>query len=235
MIPETSVIRMFLNRHDLDAVVAGLYDARQDVFFELCVRADFFRVLSHTDMAFINEQRACVDFETVIIPGVGVRGSPDLRGEDFCFVVLNDALSPRGDTFAFAVVPANIHFVEVAVFEFIGSEFEFPITVFEFLATIGFVFLPAVEISDQIDVRRVGCPLTENPAVGGFVKTEIEMTVGEIGQCTFSVLRELRDFPECVVVSAADGFFVRFEPRVLFDQTDVFTHISISCLSRKFG
>ena len=180
MITEASVIGMFLNRHDLDAVVAGFDDAGQD-----------FGVLRHTDMTFINEQRACVDFETVVVPNVRMFGRPNLCGENFCFVVLNDALRPSGNTFAFAVIPANIHFVKVAVFEFIGGKFEFPVAVFEFFATISLVFLPTVEVADQINIGCVGSPFAENPAVVGFVKTEIEVTVGEIGESLFAVLSEL--------------------------------------------
>lgn len=78
MITETSVIGMFLNRHYLDAVVTGLDDAGQDVIFEFGVSADFFCVLRHTDMTFINEQRACVDFETVVVPNVRMFGRPNL-------------------------------------------------------------------------------------------------------------------------------------------------------------
>ena len=236
MVTETAVVRMFLNRHDLDAVVSCFDDAGQDVILEFGVSADFFGVLRHTDMTFINEQRACVDFETVVVPNVRMFGCPDLRRKNFCLVVLNDTLRPSGDAFAFAVIPAHIHFVKVAVFELVGGQFKFPVTVFEFLATISLVFLPTVEVADQINIGSVRSPFAENPTVGCFMKPEVEVTVGEIGQSLFAVLSELSNFPERVVVTAANSLLVRFEPSVLFDQPDVFcSHISISCLSEKMG
>ena len=236
MITETAVVGMFLNRHDLDAVVSGFDDAGQDVILEFSIRSDFFGVLRHADVTFVNEQRACVDFKTVVVPNVRMFGCPNLRRENFRLFVLNDTLRPSGNSFAFAVIPTNIHFVKVAVFELIGGKLEFPVAVFEFLATISLVFLPTVEVADQIDVRCVRSPFAENPTVGGFMKPEVEVTVGEIGQSLFAVLSELGDFPKRVVVTAADGLLVRFEPCVLFDQPDVFcSHISISCLSEKMG
>lgn len=233
MITETSVIRMFLNCHDLNGIVAGFFYSRQDVILELDICTDLFGILRHTDMAFIDEQRACIDFEPVIIPDVGIFGSPDLRGENLCFVILNDALTPSGDAFTLAVIPAHIHFVQVAVFEFISGEFEFPVTVFEAFTAIRLVFLPAVEVADQINICGVRSPFAEDPAVLCTVQPEVEVSVGEIGEGTFSILRQLGDFPERVVMSSANCVLVRFEPRILFDQPDVFlTHTVIACLSK---
>ena len=148
MITEAPVIRMLLNRHNLNCIIARLFDARQNVFFKLNVSADFLGVLRHADVAFINQKRFRIDFKAFVVPLVRLRRIPNLRGENFSFIVLNDALTPSGNTFALAVVPTNFHFVKVAVFHLIFREFEFPVAAFDFFATISLIFLPAVEIAD---------------------------------------------------------------------------------------
>eukprot|EP00955_Chlamydomonas_euryale_P041497 351999-Chlamydomonas_euryale.AAC.4 len=45
-----------LDRHDLDAVVAGLFDARQNVVAEVCVRRDVAGLATHTHVRFVDAQ-----------------------------------------------------------------------------------------------------------------------------------------------------------------------------------
>lgn len=58
VITEGAIIRMLLNRHDLDAVVAILDDARQNVLLELRVSSHLLSILSHTDVALIDQERS---------------------------------------------------------------------------------------------------------------------------------------------------------------------------------
>ena len=148
MIAEAAVVRVLLNRHDLHGGIAGFFDARQDVIFEFGVGADFLGVLRHADMRFVNQKRVRVNLEALVVPLVLLRRIPHLRGENFSVVVLHDALTPCGNAFAFAAVPANAHLVKVAVFHFVGGQFEFPVAVVDSLATIFFGSLPAVEVAD---------------------------------------------------------------------------------------
>ena len=148
MIAETSVVRMLLNRHDLNSVVAGLFDTRQNIFFELGISADFLGVLRHADVTLVNQKRIRIDFKAGVFPLVRLFGIPNLRRENFSLFVLNDALTPSRNAFALAAVPTHFHFVKVAVFELILREFKLPVAAFESLATISFIFLPTVEVAD---------------------------------------------------------------------------------------
>ena len=69
---------MLLNRHDLDAVVAVFDDARQHFFAKLHVSADFFRVLTHSDVTFIDEQRRFRGSERAFFPPIRLFGLPNL-------------------------------------------------------------------------------------------------------------------------------------------------------------
>src|ERR1051325_1632900 len=54
MIAERSIIRMFLDRHQLDGIVAKCRDARQNVAREFIESRDALGLLRHSDMRFIN-------------------------------------------------------------------------------------------------------------------------------------------------------------------------------------
>ena len=55
MVAKATVIRMFLNGHNLNTVVTSFCYTRKNLFTELTVSSNFFFLLSHTDMAFINK------------------------------------------------------------------------------------------------------------------------------------------------------------------------------------
>ena len=57
MVAEAAVIGVLLNRHNLNAVIAVFLYAGQDILGKFLVCTDFFRILCHADMAFIDEQR----------------------------------------------------------------------------------------------------------------------------------------------------------------------------------
>ena len=57
MIAKRTIIGVFLNSHDLNAVIAISYDTWQHIFLKLTIGAHTFGVLRHTDMAFIYQQR----------------------------------------------------------------------------------------------------------------------------------------------------------------------------------
>ena len=70
VVAERTVVGVFLNGHDLDGIVSVLHYARKNVFAEFFVSTHALFVLSHTDMAFIDEQRVgfrleVLDFELV--------------------------------------------------------------------------------------------------------------------------------------------------------------------------
>ena len=53
MVSEATIIGMFLDSHNLYAVVAFLGDTWKNLFLKFLIATDLFLLLRHTDMAFI--------------------------------------------------------------------------------------------------------------------------------------------------------------------------------------
>ena len=115
VITERTVIRMFLYGHDLDGIVSFLHDARQDFLAELVVRAYFFFVRAHADMAFVNHEGSGIGFEFLYLEFVGFFRIPDLRAEDFRLRVLHHAPDPCRNTFAASAFPFDPKFEQIPV------------------------------------------------------------------------------------------------------------------------
>src|SRR5262245_9059992 len=58
LITERSVVRVLLNRHQLDSIVTGIGNTRQDVLRELSVRPYMRTLLRHSNVRFVNNRRA---------------------------------------------------------------------------------------------------------------------------------------------------------------------------------
>lgn len=127
VVAETAIVGVFLNGHDLEAIVSVLDDARQDVLAEFVVGPDLFGVLGHADVAFVDKQRGAFGAERLLLEHVGVGGIPHLGTENFSLVVLNHTLAPGRYAFAATAVPVDLHFVEVQVFERLEWELDFPV------------------------------------------------------------------------------------------------------------
>ena len=110
MIAERTIVRVLLDSHDLDGVVAVLGDARENEVTEFGICAYPLLLLGHTDMALIYEQRACVGAETLHLPFVRL-GRPHLGGEHMGVLVLHHARGIGRDTFTAATVPVHDHLV----------------------------------------------------------------------------------------------------------------------------
>ncbi len=68
MVAERAVIRVFLNGHDLNCIVAVALDTGQDVASELLVCADTLFFLRHAYVAFVYQQGSGVGFEVFVVP-----------------------------------------------------------------------------------------------------------------------------------------------------------------------
>ena len=102
MITEAAIIRVLLDRHHLNGVVAVPLDPGQNVFCELFIGADLFSIARHADMALINEQRVTIGAKMPVLPDIGLFRRPDLRRENFRLRILHHALAPGGDAFSLA-------------------------------------------------------------------------------------------------------------------------------------
>ena len=73
MITEGTIIWMLLDSHDLDAVVTVLDDARQYILLELSIGTYLLGILTHTDMALIDQKRSSLCLESLLLPFVRLR------------------------------------------------------------------------------------------------------------------------------------------------------------------
>ena len=214
---------MLLDGHDLDAVVAVGNDAGQHILRELTVGTHLLSVLRHTHVAFVDEQGRLGGFEFLLAEGIGHLGVPHLGREDFRHVILHHTLTPGGNPFALATVPLHLHLVKVAVLDGFLSEFQFPVA--GTLNALQFelrVFLPVVEITDEIDFRGVWSPLSEHPSLGLFVQAVIEVSAGKVAQGLLAFFGEHADFPCGMFMTSADSLFEGFQPGVILHEPDMF-------------
>ena len=229
MVAEGAIIRMLLDSHNLNAVVTILDDTWQHILLKFCVSANLLCILCHTDMAFIDEQRCHIWSEGFLLPFIWFR-IPNLSRENLGLVVLYYALCPCRNTLTFTTFPMNFHLEEIAMFHGFLRNFEFPVAgILYSFGTILFGFLPVVEITYQIDVCSIRCPLTEHPSTGSLMQSEILVSIGKIAQCLFAVISQLTEFPECMVVSALDGILIVCQIWVVLHESDMLYH-SLRCL-----
>ena len=126
MITERTIIWMFLDSHDLDAVVTVLDDARQYILLELSIGSNLLCILAHTDMALINQERSGLSLESLLLPLVRL-WIPNLRRENLGLLILYYALSPCRDSLAFATFPVHLHLIEVTVLQCLLRKLQLPV------------------------------------------------------------------------------------------------------------
>ena len=224
VVTERAVVRMFLDSHNLDAVIAVGDDTRKYVVLELCICAHLLCIFAHSYVALVDEQRTLVRLESLFLPNVRLLGCPYLSRENLCVLVLNDTTNPRRDALALATVPLYVHLEEVAVLHCLLRQFQLPVSCsFDTLGTICLILLPVVEVAYKIDVCSVRCPLTEYPSSArSLVKSVILMTVSKVRQRDFTVMCQLVNLPNGVLVTSTNSIFKRLQPTVVLHKTDVF-------------
>ena len=222
VIAEAAVVRVLLDGHDLDGIVAVLLDAGQDIVLELRVGADLLRIAAHADMAFVNEQRVAVRVEHAMMPMIMLFRIPHLCREDFRLLILHDALAPGRDALPRAARPVDLHLIQVAMLHRLGRQFQFPVSrIADFLTAVFLDLFPVVEIADEIDIQCMRRLLAEHPAALRAMQAIVLVPVREIGQMP-GTARQLVHFPDRVVVPAADRVFVRLQPAIPGNQSNVF-------------
>ena len=224
VVAERAVVRMLLDSHNLDAVIAVGDDTRKYVVLELRICAHLLCIFAHSYVALIDEQRTLVRLESLFLPNVRLLGCPYLSRENLCVLVLNDTTNPRRDALALATVPLYVHLEEVAVLHCLLRQLQFPVACsFDTLSTIFLCLLPVVEVADKIDVCSIRCPLTENPSSArSLVKSVIVVTTGKVRQRDLTVLCQLVYLPHGVLVTSTNSIFKRLQPTVVLHKTDMF-------------
>ena len=222
MIAERAIVRMLLDSHHLNTVIAILDDTWEHVVLELRIGAYLLGILAHSDVALVDEQRRLVGLELLLTESVGFLRIPYLCGENLCIVVLNHTTAPGRNTLAFATIPLHLHLIQVAMLDSLLAELQLPVACSgDTLALVFVVFLPVVEITNKIDFRRIGSPLAEHPSLRQFVESEIEMSCRKLREGLLTFPRQLADFPERMIMTSLNGSFIRLKPGIILYQSDM--------------
>ena len=107
MITERTIIRMFLNSHNLNGIISFLRNTGQHHTTEFVVTANFLFIRSHTDMTFINQQWRDIRLKPFMLEHIRFLRIPYLRAENFGIFILNDTPYPCRNTFPAASFPLD--------------------------------------------------------------------------------------------------------------------------------
>ena len=182
MVAEAAIIRMLLNGHDLDTVVPIFHHTWKNLLLKLTVRAHLLLILSHTDVALVDQQRVCARLESAFLELIRLFRCPYLSAEDLGIVILYHTGSPCGDALSIATIPVDMQFIEVAMLQRLLWQFQFPVAVLQRLHLIFGILFPVVERTNQIDLRCIRCPFTQHPSFVGTVQSEVQMTSSKVAQ-----------------------------------------------------
>ena len=185
MITETAIIRMFLYSHYLYAIVTLLSHTRQYIVAEFHIRAHLLLILSHTDMAFVDEQGIGIGFELICLPYIGLLGRPSLSTEYLCLGILHYTIDPCRYAFSLSTFPMNTQFEERAMLEGLVLNLYFPISRLRYTlhGKLG-TLLPTIEVTYDEDFCCIGSPFTQYPPILFTVQAEIEIAIGKFCQLT---------------------------------------------------
>ncbi len=225
MIPETSIIGMFLKGHNLQTIITFLNYTGKYLLTELIISTDFLSILCHAYMAFVNEQWVTLRPEIFLLEDIRLLQLPHLCTEYFSHIILYHTPAPSWNTLPFSAIPINLHFIKVFMAHRLGRQFYFPITtVTNRLKAIGFIFLPIIKIANEINFCSIRCPFTENPLTGCLVKTEIKIAASKLRQGDLSPSQFVQ-FMQYMVMTSFYGIVKRLEPGIILN--DLQAHVTL--------
>ena len=176
MITETPIVWMFLNSHNLNAIVSFLCDTRKYLFTKFIIASNFLFLLCHADMAFVNQQRISGRLKCLLPKFIGVLRSPHLRTEYLCLFILNHPCSPSWNTFTLTTIPIYIQFVQVSMMNSIFRKIDFPNSILQFLQLVSSFFFPIIECTYHINMCSIRCPFTKSPSFGSTMQSEVKIS-----------------------------------------------------------
>ena len=211
LIPEGAVVRVLLQGHDLQDVVAEFLHARKHVPAEILERGHLLLLAAHPDVAFI-DQRMGPPPGLAPRPLVGNGRIPDLGREKLGLRVLDNAGHIGRQALPAPARPLDPELVELPVVQEHLRDAELPIATAHGLEGIGLGALPVVAVAGQVDTRGVGRPLAEHPVATLTVQRIVDVVVDRRGERTLA--REFAAVGEDVRVTCLDGVLVGLQPRV---------------------
>ena len=220
VVAEAAVIGMLLDGHYLNAVVAIGSHSGQDIVAELSIGADALLVLSHADVALVDEERVGSGAELLHLPLISLLGVPHLSAEDVCLFILHHSCSPCRYAFSLTAFPMHDELEEGAMAEGLVLDFQFPVAgAADASHGIAGTFLPSVEVAHHEDVDGIGSPFAQHPSVLGLVQAEVEVAAGKFIEVVCSAC-QLSHLASSFFVPAIDGIGIFCQGIVVADNLE---------------
>ena len=182
LVSEGAVIRVLLQGHNLDGVVAKCLDMRKNIDTELFEGGDFFIFGTHAYVALVN-QRMRSRTRPGVLPLILFVRFPHLGAEHLGDRVLHYPPDVGREPFSAASRPFDEEFVEFLMVEEHGGQADFPVSAADRIKRIGRRASPVVELAYEVYPAGIGSPLTEDPAsVGIPVQAIVQMVVQPVGK-----------------------------------------------------
>ena len=209
---------MLLDGHNLYAVVTVSCNAREHLLAELGVCSNFLLFLSHTYVALIDEQRGAFGNKLPVLELILLLGSPHLRTEYLCCLILHHATHPCRNTLAAAALPVNLHFVVLTMSKCLLGHSSFPHAAGKLLQLILGTLFPVGKVADEHNLCSVRSPLTEHPPSRCAVQAKVEITCGKVRQSLSAVLCQLFFSAEKIAVASFYTQIIRSQIAVAFNE-----------------
>ena len=182
LIAERPVVRMLLQGHYLQRVIAQFLHVRKDIGTELLERSHLLILGAHSDMTFIYK-RMRPRSRSLMFPLIWLFRLPDLCAEHLGHRVLHHTVHVGRQPLTSAARPLDEEFVQFSVMEEHARNLYLPVSSARRGQCIGRRAFPVVEFTDEIDPVGIRSPFPEHPAsVSIPVKAVIKMIVQAFGQ-----------------------------------------------------
>ena len=128
MVTEAPVVRMLHNAHELNRIVSGLLDSRQDIVPKVRIGSHARFLGRHADMGLIDERRkaSANALWGFVLPAVLPLRLPDPCTEEIGRMILHDIARIGRDALAVPPFPANLKPIIVAVANQVALDAAFP-------------------------------------------------------------------------------------------------------------
>ncbi len=212
LIAEGTVIRMLLQGHDLQGIVAQFFYTRKDIPAEFLKGAHFFLLRRHANVALVDERIGALA-GMLMLPDIFFLRVPHLGAEHLGDLVLNYTGGIGGKALSPAAGPFDVQFVQFPMLEEQGGKFQLPVAAANGPEGIAVRALPVVEVSDQEDFVGVGGILAEHPAAVLALVQAVEHVVVH-GIFELAVTCNMSEGLPDVLVPGVYGVLVRHEPGI---------------------
>ena len=192
MVAKTAVIGVLLDRHQLDGVIAGFFDAGQDVARKLIERRNLRLFGAHADVRFVNQWHirggSCA-----ILPLIWFFRRPHFSCKIMRLGILHDICRIRRDAPTVATLPVDAQFIPLSVLDRPQGKSAVPLSVLGALESKFIPLLPICKIPHENNPCRIWRPLPKYPTLVRSMQSKMPKTERERRQrCARQHLRSFR-------------------------------------------